>query len=47
MADRLNTYNEETSNVEPAEHTAAMLEKAEQIEKNNQSGERPEWFREV
>ena len=44
MADRLNTYNEELSNAEPAEHTAAMLEKAEQIEQNNQSGERPEWL---
>ena len=44
MVDRLNTHNEEIVNAEPAEHTAAMLEKAEQIEQNNQGGERPEWL---
>lgn len=44
MTDSLNTYNEELDNAEPAEHTVAMLEKAEQIEKNNQSEERPEWL---
>jgi hypothetical protein len=44
MTDRLNTHNPETEMAEPAEHTAAMLEKADQIEKNNQSEERPEWL---
>ena len=42
MAETLNTFNEDV-NAEPAEHTQAMLEKAEQIEHNNE-GDRPEWL---
>ena len=34
MADSLNTHDLDAGS-EPAEHTLAMLEKAEQIEKNN------------
>lgn len=45
MADSLNTHNDELTNAEPAQHTAEMLEKAEQIERNNQGGdERPDWL---
>lgn len=43
MANTLNTFQEE-NNAEPAEHTAAMLAKAEQIEANNRGEERPEWL---
>lgn len=44
MADSLNTHNEELVNAEPAQHTADMLEKAEQIERNNQGDDRPDWL---
>lgn len=43
MADSLNTYNEDNATAEPADHTLAMLEKAEQLEKNN-NPERPDWL---
>lgn len=43
MADSLNTYNEDQTNAEPADHTLAMLEKAEQLEKNN-NPDRPDWL---
>ena len=43
MADSLNTFNEEETNAEPADHTLAMLEKAEQLEKNN-NPDRPDWL---
>lgn len=42
MAETLNTF-EESTGAEPAEHTQAMLEKAEQLEKNNDPN-RPEWL---
>ena len=42
MVDSLNTHDLDTG-AEPAEHTKAMLEKAEQIEKNN-NPERPDWL---
>ena len=42
MADSLNTHDLDAGS-EPAEHTLAMLEKAEQIEKNN-NPERPDWL---
>ena len=43
MAETLNTFSGETE-AEPAEHTLAMLEKAEQIEANNRGEHRPEWL---
>ncbi len=42
MVDSLNTHDLDAG-AEPAEHTKAMLEKAEQIEKNN-NPERPDWL---
>ena len=42
MADSLNTHDANAGS-EPAEHTLAMLEKAEQLEKNN-NPERPDWL---
>lgn len=42
----LNTFVEGQNEAESAEHVAAMLEKADQIEANNQEGDesRPEWL---
>ena len=42
MADSLNTHDLDAG-AEPAEHTLAMLEKAEQLEKNN-NPDRPDWL---
>ena len=42
MVDSLNTHDLDAG-AEPAEHTKAMLEKAEQIEKNN-NPDRPDWL---
>ena len=42
MADSVNTHDG-TAGAEPAEHTQAMLDKAAEIEKNN-NPDRPEWL---
>ena len=42
MVDSLNTHDLDAG-AEPAEYTKAMLEKAEQIEKNN-NPDRPDWL---
>ena len=42
MADSVNTHDG-TAGVEPADHTQAMLDKAAQLEKNN-NPDRPEWL---
>jgi len=45
-AQSINTFVEETNGAESAEHVRAMLDKAEQIEANNNpdSDERPDWL---
>ena len=42
MVDSLNTHDA-NAGAEPAEHTKAMLEKAEELQKNN-NPDRPDWL---